>query len=153
MDGLNHRGHPRRSLWAAFYTAALVMGVLYLTDVAETRSLAGATDSLAAYSWQWSLLLGGAAGLAGNLAPRHHYRNALTIEASGALVTAVMAAIYVGFIAFAPATNQIHYATVAWMTAVIAALAGRFFEAFQQRRRALDYANARQAIAAFNRED
>lgn len=48
MDGLNHRGHPRRSLWSAFYLAAAVMDVLYLTDIAETRSLAGATDNAAA---------------------------------------------------------------------------------------------------------
>lgn len=150
MDGFNPRGHPRRSLWAAFYTAATVMGILYLTDVAQSRSLAGATDSLAAYSWQCSLLLGGIAGVVGNLAPRHRYRTALTIEACGALVTAVMASVYVGFIAFAPATNQIPYATVAWMSAVIVALVGRFFEAFTQRRRALDYEAAARTIAAHN---
>lgn len=39
MDGLNHRGHPRRSLWAVVYAAAVIMGVLYLTDVSEARSL------------------------------------------------------------------------------------------------------------------
>lgn len=152
MDGFNRRGHPRRSMWSAVYAAATIMGVLYLTDIAESRSLAGATDGLAAYTWQWSLLLGGVAGLVGNLAPRHHYRHALTIEASGALITAVMAAVYVGFIAFAPATNSIPYATVAWMSSVIVALVGRFFEAFTQRRRALDYASAARTIADFNRE-
>lgn len=26
MDGLNRRGHPRRSLWACFYLAALIVG-------------------------------------------------------------------------------------------------------------------------------
>lgn len=86
MDGLNRRSHPRRSLWSAFYLAALVMGALYLTDVTETRSLASATDGLAAYTWQWTLLVGGAVGLAGNLAPRHHYRTALTAEAAVAAV-------------------------------------------------------------------
>ena len=153
MDGLDQRGHPRRSLWAFFYLAAVIMGVLYLTDIAETRSLAGATDNAAAYSWQVSLLVGGLAGLVGNVAPRHRYRTALTIEASGALVTAVMVAIYVGFVVFAPATNMTPYATIMWMSAVVLALAGRFIEAFNHRRRALDYANARRAIAAFNRED
>ena len=146
MDGLNRRGHPRRSLWSAFYLAAVVMGILYLTDIAQTRSLAGATDNAAAYSWQISLLVGGLAGLAGNLAPRHRYRSALTIEASGALVTAAMAAIYVGFVTFAPATNTVPYATVMWMSAVVVALAGRGVEAFQQRQRAIEYAAAKAAI-------
>ena len=146
MDGLNRRGHPRRSLWSAFYLAAVVMGALYLTDIAETRSLAGATDNAAAYSWQISLLVGGLAGLAGNLAPRHRYRSALTIEASGALVTAAMVAIYVGFVIFAPATNMVPYATIMWMSAVVLALAGRAVEAFQQRQRAIEYAAARAAI-------
>ena len=146
MDGLDHRGHPRRSLWSVFYLAAVVMGVLYLTDIAQTRSLAGATDNAAAYSWQISLLVGGLAGLAGNLAPRHRYRSALTIEASGALVTAAMVAIYVGFVIFAPATNMVPYATIVWMSAVILALAGRGVEAFQQRQRAIEYAAARAAI-------
>lgn len=146
MDGLNHLGHPRRSLWSAFYLAAVVMGVLYLTDIAQTRSLAGATDNAAAYSWQISLLVGGLAGLAGNLAPRHRYRSALTIEASGALVTAAMVAIYVGFVIFAPATNMVPYATIMWMSAVVLALAGRAVEAFQQRQRAIEYAAARAAI-------
>ena len=146
MDGLNRRGHPRRSLWSAFYLAAVVMGILYLTDIAETRSLAGATDNVAAYSWQISLLVGGLAGLAGNLAPRHRYRSALTIEASGALVTAAMVTIYVGFVIFAPATNIVPYATIMWMSAVVLALAGRAVEAFQQRQRAIEYAAARAAI-------
>ena len=146
MDGLNRRGHPRRSLWSAFYLAAVVMGILYLTDIAQTRSLAGATDNVAAYSWQISLLVGGLAGLAGNLAPRHRYRSALTIEASGALVTAAMVAIYVGFVIFAPATNMVPYATIMWMSAVVLALAGRGVEAFQQRQRAIEYAAARAAI-------
>ena len=146
MDGLNRRGHPRRSLWSAFYLAAVVMGILYLTDIAQTRSLAGATDNAAAYSWQISLLVGGLAGLAGNLAPRHRYRSALTIEASGALVTAAMVAIYVGFVIFAPATNIVPYATIMWMSAVVLALAGRAVEAFQQRQRAIEYAAARAAI-------
>lgn len=152
MDGLNTRGHPRRSLWACFYAAGLLMGILYLADVAETRSLAGATDGLAAYSWQWTLTIGGAAGLAGNLAPRHQYRTALTIEAAGALCVAVMAGIYVGVIALAPATSNIPYATVVWMSAIVIALAGRFIEAFQHRRRAIDYAAARRTIDALNRE-
>ena len=152
MDGLNHRGHPRRSLWSLLYMAAAIMGILYLTDVAETRSLAGATDGLAAYTFQWTLLAGGLAGLTGNLMPRHAYRHALTIEAAGALATAVMAAIYVGVIAFAPATSNIPYATVVWMSSIVLALAGRFIEAFQQRRRALDYAVARRTIDVLNQE-
>ena len=146
MDGLNHRGHPRRSLWAAFYTAALVMGVLYLADIAQARSLAGATDSTAASSWQWTLFLGGGVGLAGNLAPRHQYRTALTVEAAGALSTAAMVAIYVGVIWLAPATSQPPYATIVWMSAVAVAVAGRGVEAFQQRQRAIEYAAARAAI-------
>lgn len=146
MDGLNRRGHPHRSLWSAFYLAALVMGALYLTDVAQTRSLAGATDGTAAYSWQWTLFLGGVVGLAGNLAPRHKYRTALTVEAAGALSTAAMVAVYVGFVIFAPATGQTPYATITWMSAVAVALAGRAVEAFQQRQRAIEYAAARAAI-------
>ena len=146
MDGLNRRGHPRRSLWSAFYLAALVMGALYLTDIAQTRSLAGATDNVAAYSWQISLLVGGLAGLAGNLAPRHRYRTALTVEAVGALSTAAMVAIYVGFVIFAPATNMVPYATIVWMSAIAVALTGRAVEAFQQRQRAIEYAAARAAI-------
>ena len=146
MDGLNHRGHPRRSLWATLYLAALVMGALYLADFTQARSLAGATDGTAAYSWQWTLFLGGAVGLAGNLAPRHRYRTALTVEAVGALSTAAMVAIYVGVIWAAPATGQPPYATIVWMSAVAVALAGRAVEAFQQRRRAIEYAAARAAI-------
>ena len=146
MDGLNRRGHPRRSLWSAFYLAALIMGTLYLADIAQTRSLAGATDNVAAYSWQISLLVGGLAGLAGNLAPRHKFRTALTVEAAGALSTAAMVAIYVGFVIFAPATNMVPYATIVWMSAVAVALAGRAVEAFQQRQRAIEYAAARAAI-------
>ena len=146
MDGLNRRGHPRRSLWSAFYLAALVMGALYLTDVTQARSLAGATDGTAAYSWQWTLFLGGAVGLAGNVAPRHQYRTALTVEAVGALSTAAMVAIYVGVIWLAPATSQPPYATIVWMSAVAVALAGRGVEAFQQRQRAIEYAAARAAI-------
>ena len=146
MDGLNHRGHPRRSLWAVVYAAAVIMGVLYLADIAQARSLAGATDSTAAYSWQWTLFLGGLVGLAGNLAPRHRYRTALTVEAAGALSTAAMVAIYVGVIWLAPATGQPPYATIVWMSAVAVAVAGRGVEAFQQRRRAIEYAAARAAI-------
>lgn len=146
MDGLNRRGHPRRSLWSLLYMAAVIMGALYLTDIAQTRSLAGATDNVAAYSWQISLLVGGLAGLAGNLAPRHKYRTALTVEAAGALSTAAMVAIYVGFVIFAPATSQPPYATIVWMSAVAVALAGRGVEAFQQRQRAIEYAAARDAI-------
>ena len=146
MDGLDERGNPRRSLWSLLYMAAVIMGALYLTDIAQTRSLAGATDNVAAYSWQISLLVGGLAGLAGNLAPRHRYRTALTVEAAGALSTAAMVAIYVGFVIFAPATNMVPYATIVWMSAVAVALAGRGIEAFQQRQRAIEYAAARDAI-------
>lgn len=146
MDGLNRRGHPRRSLWGCFYLAALVMGALYLTDVTQARSLAGATDGTAAYSWQWTLFLGGAVGLTGNLAPRHRYSTALTVEAVGALSTAGMVAIYVGVIWLAPATQQTPYATIVWMSAVAAGLAGRGVEAFRQRQRAIEYAAARDAI-------
>ena len=146
MDGLNPRGHPRRSLWACFYLAALIIGTLYLADATQARSLAGATDGTAAYSWQWTLFLGGAVGLAGNLAPRHRYRTALTVEAVGALSTAAMVAIYVGVIWLAPATNQPPYATIVWMSAIAVALAGRCVQAFQQRQRAIEYAAARDAI-------
>ena len=146
MDGLNRRGHPRRSLWSAFYLAALVMGALYLADVTQARSLAGATDGTAAYSWQWTLFLGGGVGLTGNLAPRHRYRTALTVEAVGALSTAGMVAIYVGVIWLAPATQQTPYATIVWMSAIAVALAGRCVQAFQQRQRAIEYAAARDAI-------
>ena len=146
MDGLDREGRPRRSMWAVFYLAALVMGALYLADIAQTRSLAGATDNVAAYSWQISLLVGGLAGLAGNLAPRHKYRTALTVEAAGALSTAAMVAIYVGFVIFAPATNMVPYATIVWMSAIAVALTGRAVEAFQQRQRAIEYAAARAAI-------
>lgn len=146
MDGLNHRGHPRRSLWAVVYAAAVIMGLLYLADVAEARSLAGATDSTAASSWQWTLFLGGLVGLAGNLAPRRRYRSALTIEAAGAASTAAMVAIYVGVIWVAPATSQPPYATIVWLGALAVALGGRVIEAFQQRRRALDYEAARAVI-------
>ena len=146
MDGLDREGRPRRSLWSAFYLAALVMGALYLTDVTDARSLAGATDGTAAYSWQWTLFLGGAVGLTGNLAPRHRYRTALTVEAVGALSTAGMVAIYVGVIWLAPATSQPPYATIVWMSAIAFALAGRCVQAFQQRQRAIEYAAARAAI-------
>lgn len=146
MDGLNRRGHPRRSLWSAFYLAALVMGALYLADFTQARSLAGATDGTAAYSWQLTLFLGGAVGLAGNLAPRHRYRTALTVEAVGALSTAAMVVIYVGVIWAAPATSQPPYATIVWVSAVALAITGRAVEAFQQRQRAIEYAAARAAI-------
>lgn len=152
MDGLDARGNPRRSLWACFYAAGLLMGILYLTDVTETRSLAGATDGLAAYTWQWTLLAGGAVGLAGNLAPRHHYQYALTIEAAGAMCVAFAAAVYVSVLVTNPITGSIPTATVTWMSSIVLALTGRFVEAFRQRRRAIDYAVARRTIDAFNQE-
>lgn len=151
MDGLDQRGHPRRSLWGCFYAAALIMGVLYVTDTEQARSLASTTDGLAAYTWQWTLLTGGAVGLAGNLAPRHHYRAALTAEAAGALCVAFAATVYVSVLVANPITDSIPTATVTWMGSIVAALAGRFIEAFQQRRRAIDYAAARRAIDALNR--
>lgn len=43
MDGLDARGNPRRSMWACFYAAALIMGVLYVTDTEQALSLASAT--------------------------------------------------------------------------------------------------------------
>lgn len=151
MDGLDQRGYPRRSLWGCFYTAALIMGVLYVTDTEQALSLASATDGLAAYTWQWTLLTGGAVGLAGNLAPRRRYRTALTAEAAGALCVALAAAVYVSVLVANPISDSIPAATVTWMGSIVLALAGRFIEAFQQRRRAIDYAAARRTIDAFNR--
>ena len=57
-----------------------------------------------------------------------------------------MVAIYVGVIWLAPATQQPPYATIVWMSAVAVGIAGRGVEAFQQRRRAIEYAAARDAI-------
>lgn len=150
MNGLDMSEHPPRSAWAYLYAAALVMGVLYLTDFAETKSLAGATDSLAAYTWQWTLTLGGVAGLVGNLAPRRWYRYVLTLEAAGALSVGAMAAIYVSAIAFAPSTTNPPWATIVWMTAIVAVLAGRFVETFHQRRNAIEHAEARRVVAVIN---
>ena len=152
MDGLDHRGHPRRSLWSAFYLAALIMGALYLTDIEQARSLASTTDGLAAYTWQLTLLTGGAVGLAGNLAPRRHYRNALTAEAAGAMCVALAAAVYVSVLVANPISGSIPTATVTWMSSIVLALAGRVIEAFQQRRRAIDYAVARRTIDVLNQE-
>lgn len=152
MDGLDARGNPRRSMWACFYAAATIMGLLYVTDTEQARSLASTTDGLAALTWQWTLLAGGAVGLAGNLAPRHHYRAALTAEAAGALCVALAAAVYVIVLVANPISDSIPVATVTWMSSIVLALAGRFIEAFQQRRRAIDYAIARRTIDVLNQE-
>lgn len=136
-DGLNHMGQPSRGPWWVFYLAATVMGVMYLTGFTNTLSLAGATDSFAAHVWQWTLLMGGAVALAGNLAPRRHWRWASTAEAAGGASTALMVAVYVSSIAGAPVTTNPPWATIVWMSAVAGILALRAIGVMHQRRRAV----------------
>lgn len=145
MDGLDARGNPRRSLWGFLYIAAIIMGALYLTDVAQTRSLAGATDGLAAYTWQWTLFIGGITGLVGNLMPRHHFRIALTVESAGAMSTAIMIAIYVSTLS-STSIGTTPWATIVWMSSIAAGLAGRVIECMRQRSRAIAYKAVREII-------
>lgn len=136
-DGLNHRGQPNRGPWWVFYAASTVMGVMYLTGFASTLSLAGATDSLAAHVWQWTLLVGGAVALTGSLAPRRLWRTTATMEAAGAMSTALMVAIYVSSLTVHPVSDSRPWTTIVWMSAIVAALALRAVGVMHQRRQAV----------------
>lgn len=68
------------------------------------------------------------------------------------MCVALAATVYVGVLATNPITDSIPTATVTWMGSIVLALAGRFIEAFQQRRRAIDYAIARRTIDVLNQE-
>lgn len=145
-DGLNHKGEPSRGPWWAFYTASTLMGTMYLTGLASTLSLAGATDSLAALVWQWTLLAGGTVALAGNLLPRGYWRVAATMEAAGGASTASMVAVYVSSLTFHPVADNPPWTTIVWMSAIVVALALRAVDVMHQRRRAVALESIRHEI-------
>ena len=109
----------------ACYVATLILGALYVTDVATARALASTTDSATAVAWQWALITGGAVGLVGAAAPIARpgaWRWALVADMIGAALVAVCLSIYVPIIWLGSPTVMTPWATICWVGAVCVAL-------------------------------
>ena len=109
----------------AAYLAAVILGVLYVTDVATAIALASATDGATAVAWQWALIIGGAVGLVGAAAPIARpgaWRWALVADMIGAALVAVCLSIYVPIVWVGSQSSTPPWATICWVGAVCAAL-------------------------------
>lgn len=109
----------------ACYAAALILGALYVTDVATAIALASTTDGATAVAWQWALITGGAVGLVGAAAPIARpgvWRWALVADMIGAALVAVCLSIYVPILWLGSPTVMTPWATICWVGAVCAAM-------------------------------
>lgn len=124
----------RRPMPILAYTAALVMAVLYVADIATAKALASAADSAVATLWQWSLLLGAILALAGVALPRTRYRVALPLESFGAGLVALDVAVYVITVWTNATGDNPPWATIVWIGLIVpGGLGWRAVEALRQR--------------------
>lgn len=117
------------------YSAAVVMAILYLTDVATARALASEVDGPGATMWQWLLLLGGVTALTGaalSIGPQ--YRVGTRLESLGAALVAIEVGIYVGTVASTDTLSTRPWATLVWVGLIVPpGLLWRAWEAQQDR--------------------
>ena len=134
----------------ACYLAAIILGVLYVTDIATAVSLATATDGATAVAWQWSLITGGAVGLVGAAAPiarPESWRWALVADMIGAALVALCLSIYVPVVWIESQSSQMMpWATICWVGAVCAAMWMRAGWSYVDRGDRLDVETALVAI-------
>lgn len=124
----------RRPMPILAYTAALIMAVLYISDIATAKALASAADSAVATLWQWCLLAGAALALTGVALPRTRYRVALPTESFGATMVAITVAIYVVTVWTNSTGDNPPWATIVWIGVIVpSGLAWRAVEAIRQR--------------------
>lgn len=109
----------------ACYGAAIVMGVLYISDIATAIALASATDGATAVAWQIALLVGGLVGTVGAAAPIAQpsvWRWALVVDMIGAALVATCLAIYVPVVWANSQGMSPPWATICWVGAVCVAM-------------------------------
>lgn len=124
---------PERTSVYPIYLGAVTLGFMYIINFTTAQALASEVDSLAAYIWQWSLMLGGALAFYGAMQPRKNYIKANLIEMVGAAMTAAAASVYVVILVASQSINGTPWATVIWITSIIITLIARIRQALKQR--------------------